>query len=335
MVRTTLLLALALLAGACGLPAPTPVFRLVPPAVAAIPSKVPAAADLAPRLSIAPSPLPSVVPSLVPSLAPVPVPITHPRFPLLRTGLGRATITVVDAVTGEPVGIGSPPPWAGPGLPHVSADGRWLVYMGYGTMDTRLILWDLDAHVALTPAGLATGDQREPDVDAKGASLIYFTGASYAPELAVCDVATGLERRLALPKDLVTGAHSPSVSSDGRRAAYAMTGRRGDTNLVVLDVATGRPITPAALNSPDDDDDPALSPDGATLLFATNRNGSRDVYACNLATGACSEPAGVNTVSDETRPRFLGADGRELAWVSTRDGSERAYARALSTGGMQ
>jgi Tol biopolymer transport system component len=246
----------------------------------------------------------------------------------LTTGLGRASITVMDADTGLPVDAGTPPAWGGPGLPHVSADGRWLVYMGL----TRLILWDLDRHQSVRPGALADGDQREPDVDATGRTLIYFTGSGLAPELAVCDVASGTERRLGLPRDLMTAARTPTVSADGRRAAYVMTGRHGDANLVVLDLDTGRPITPATLNSQDDDQDPALSPDGSELLFTTNRNGSQDIFLCDLATGGCREPAGVNTVADESRPRFLGADARALAWVSTQNRQERAFARVLDTG---
>lgn len=324
MNRIRVLFTLAIALAGCGVQAPEPVFRLAPAVAKATP-----AVDLAPRLALIPTADPTATPTPTPTATPTPVPTpaSHPRFALLRTTLGRGIVTVVDATTGELADIGSPPAWGGPGLPHVSADGRWLVYMGL----TRLILWDCDTQASIKPGALTDLDQREPDVDATGRTLIYFTGPSYAPELATCDVTTGNERRLSLPKDLLAGARSPTVSADGRRAAYVYTSKHGDANLAVLDLATGRPITPATLNSQDDDQDPALSPDGQYLLFATDRNGSQDVYACDLDTGACREPAGVNTVSDETRPRFLGADAGTLAWVSVRQGVERAFAHPLST----
>ena len=140
-------------------------------------------------------------------LAPVPAwdprlsqgPVSAGRFATLTQSRRGFSVAVVDVSTGLPLDLGSPPPWAGPAMPHISADGTLLVYDGYAELQHRLVAWDVNRKVEVRLKGLPNKDPRSPDVDAHGTTLIFIQGPPWKPQVAVFDVATGSEHAFGLP----------------------------------------------------------------------------------------------------------------------------------------
>lgn len=254
--------------------------------------------------------------------------ISGGRVALTREVNGETHVVVFEASDGTTVDAGDMPVWAGPAAPHVSADGRFVTYEAVTTgFGGRLVLWDVEKRQEVPLPGVTPGDCREPDLDATGAHLIFLTGSSLSPGLAVYDVATGTERALDVPADAFDGVRTPTLSGDARRAAYVAASKQGDDDVYVLDVASGLPVTAPTLDSVDQDTDPALSQDGRVVLFSSDRGASSDLYAYDLAQAGYLDLGSFNTLADETQPRFLGTEPDGLAYVSTRDGSPRLYIR--------
>lgn len=103
----------------------------------------------------------------------------------------------------------------------------------------------------------------------------------------------------------VLGIASPTVSPDGRWIAFralnalwlAATSGRGQPRKIVAD---------GYFNS-----DPDFSPDGKKLLYASDRDGTADLWLHDLATGADSKLSSLPGA--QTAPRFS-PDGRQIAY---------------------
>lgn len=258
--------------------------------------------------------------------------------PPSKTGIDAGRVALVKRTGPEPQVVlyeatdgtlvpGSPPiPWYGPGMPKVSADGRYVAYNGFGRVNRRIVLWDmaLGQEVAL-PAELENG--RDPDLSGDGRWLIYLKGAERAPSLALFDRLSREERLLPLREVQLEGAHSPTISADGGTAAYVASSSRGDANIYLLDLESGTPISPPTLNTVDQERDPALSADGNTLLFTSDRNGTLDLFAYDLKEGRYMDMGAYNSLGDDTLPRFLGPEDEGVAYVSDREGSPTGYMR--------
>lgn len=84
---------------------------------------------------------------------------------------------------------------------------------------------------------------------------------------------------------------------------------------------------PVNINGPGLDEDPALTPDGSVLVFASSRTGGGDLYESMLVTAPAtfSTPApltDVNTASDEAQPYLTAA---HLYFASNRSGVYEPY----------
>jgi Tol biopolymer transport system component len=238
-------------------------------------------------------------------------------------------VVIYDIRTGVALPSGPTQLWAGPGPPRVSADGNWVVYAGWGNLGKELVLWDAAHGRAVGLPPFARGERSEPDVAAGGRKLIYLEGPARDRRLALFDVALGAETFLTLDDELRRGMRSPTLSADGTTAAFVAASARGDANIHLIDLASGRPIAPPTLNTPDQEQDPALSADGRFLVFSSDRNGTFDLYAYDLDRGEYRPMSALNSLADDSEPRFLGADDRGLAYVSAREGAPTVYARPL------
>jgi TolB protein len=73
----------------------------------------------------------------------------------------------------------------------------------------------------------------------------------------------------------------PAWSPDGKTIAYqTWTGKRGDADIVLLDVVSGKFTTITHRGRPYLDETPAWLPDGR-LLFQSTRDGRYEVYLMN------------------------------------------------------
>ncbi|HUG39110.1 MAG TPA: hypothetical protein VMM12_01430 [Longimicrobiales bacterium] len=90
------------------------------------------------------------------------------------------------------------------------------------------------------------------------------------------------------------------------------------------------PVPLTTLNTPASELAPALSPDGLTIYFASDRAGNTDIYAARRACRACGWgapnplPSPINGDANEAGP-FLSDDGRLFFFNSNRDGNNDIY----------
>ena len=190
---------------------------------------------------------------------------------------------------------------------------------------------------------------RDPDVAADG-RIVFVTGTPNRSSLVVSDPDGGGHRELPLPG--VREVDGPRWSPDGRLIAVSGWRDGGERDLYVVDAAGAAPPLRATRDRALDVD-PAWTPDGRAVLFASDRGGVFDVFAYDLegrvvrrvtrlATGAFDPAPG---------PGFLlvggyGVDGfdvQRVPWAGgldgppalPDDGPERpalAFSEALSDG---
>jgi DNA-binding winged helix-turn-helix (wHTH) protein/Tol biopolymer transport system component len=100
-----------------------------------------------------------------------------------------------------------------------------------------------------------------------------------------------------------------SVSADGTLIAYTETGGATRGDLIVASIATGAVVT--TVNTPFDESNGALSPDGRVLAYQSDESGRWEVYLLNLAE---RRRMSVSTTGG-TDPLWS-RDGTSLTWRS-------------------
>ncbi|TCN42958.1 Tol biopolymer transport system component [Kribbella orskensis] len=147
---------------------------------------------------------------------------------------------------------------------------------------------------------------------ADGNVLKHHVGGAHTVVAFTAVVPVTSRRPRPKPRDLdstkrrpVYGIASPTVSPDGRWLAFralnalwlAATSGRGQPRKLVAD---------GYFNS-----DPDFSPDGKKLLYASDRDGTADLWLHDLATGADTKLSSLPGA--QTAPRFS-PDGRQVAY---------------------
>lgn len=148
------------------------------------------------------------------------------------------------------------------------------------------------------------------------------TGASFGPAENIVELNTA-----SLDRD-------PALSPDGLTMFFS-SNRAGGAGLLDIWQATrpslsepfGAPVNVATVNSSESDENPAISPDGLTLYFSSERTdglGNEDIwYAVRpTLTSPFGEPQNLveaNTASGDADPA-LSADGLTLYFASNRSG---------------
>jgi Tol biopolymer transport system component len=111
-----------------------------------------------------------------------------------------------------------------------------------------------------------------------------------------------------------------------------------DANYEVYIEDINATVSRRVTNSVAQDDHPSLSPDGATIVFVSNRSGTPRLWsvpAPALDAVAIDAPMALATGSDSAIPEGAPAwkpDGSELAFSSTRSGSSQIFTIAAAGG---
>jgi Tol biopolymer transport system component len=164
----------------------------------------------------------------------------------------------------------------------VSPDGRQIAFLSNLDGPERLLLQDLGTGQAreLVRHGARTifgNPHWSPD----GRLITYSSNWRLGHQIYVVEVASGKERRIS---GLTGGGCEPRFTRDGRQVVYVSRGHlRPASRLVAHDLTTGEEralVSWPALNY-----DPAFSPDGTEIAFASNITGEYAIYRQRLSDG--------------------------------------------------
>lgn len=247
--------------------------------------------------------------------------------------------------------------------PAISADGR---YVAYGSMATNLVTGDtnntadifLYDRVARTTTRVsigsggeqANGPSWEDSISGDGRYVAFTSSASnlvandtnLADDVFVHDRLTGVTKRVSVDganHQANHGAHSPSISADGRYVAFASYASNlvdGDTNnatdVFVRDLAQG--VTTRVNHTYDGGQDgwgagsPSISADGRYVSFLTgspnivqnDTNDQIDVFVVDrdsdITTRVNVSSSGAQANGESGAPAVLSANGRYVAFAS-------------------
>ena len=214
-------------------------------------------------------------------------------------GGGRVALTNDDALESEPA---------------VSPDGEWIAF-------TRRERADLPPEIRIIPA--LGGDVRAaipaaagPGWSPDGQQLVFLRQRDRgAPVELTVARADGSDAKTILTTD---GSYpflrQPAWSGDGRTIAV-VRGTGGVAGEIWLVPATGGPARRASKEqSPAYEDSPAFTADGRSLVFASNRGGSANVWQLPLDGG---EPVRLTTGPGPDQSPTVAADG-SVAFVNSR-----------------
>jgi len=148
---------------------------------------------------------------------------------------------------------------------------------------------------------------------------IYIQKLGEEPQKVQLKIATDASENAVETLRLSTGATESTVSTDGKEVALVI---RGEIFVTSTDYSTTKRIT----NTPEQERSVSFSPDGKMLVYASERNGSWNLYIAirananepnfSNATVINEEPLLVST--EETfQPKF-GPDGKEVAFLENR-----------------
>lgn len=168
--------------------------------------------------------------------------------------------------------------------------------------------------------------QNRPSTSASG--LIAVTAKRGGRDaLYVIDPATrDVIHRFDFPE--LVAIHNPALAPDGRSVVFAAQGYDGNQDLYRASWPAGRAVLERITRDAYDDVEPALSPDGSWLVWASDRGdlgGRYSLWRLSLAGG---QPEAVShpPAGDDRQPDFS-PDGRWIAYRSTRGGTSDLWVR--------
>jgi eukaryotic-like serine/threonine-protein kinase len=185
--------------------------------------------------------------------------------------------------------------------PSLSPDGRRLAL--HQVVRNTAALWVVDIDRGDVGVVAKDGDPHAPVWGADGQKIVFSAhrGATACNLFAQNADGTGQAEQL---------VHSPlhldpgSMSADGRWLAYAESSPETKYDLSVLDVPSGR--TTVFRRTPNNEEQPRISPDGAWLAYQSDETGTSEVYLEAFPGGGRKVKASLN---GGTQPLWCRADG--------------------------
>jgi len=138
-------------------------------------------------------------------------------------------------------------------------------------------------------------------------------------------------RRMAFPE--LVAMHDPALAPDGGSVVFAAQGYDGRQDLYRASWPGGRVVLERLTRDDYDDVEPALSPDGRWVVWASDRGdrgGRYGLWRLPLAGGA-PEAVSHPPVGDDRQPAWS-PDGRWIAYRSTRAGTSDLWVRPAEPG---
>jgi hypothetical protein len=149
----------------------------------------------------------------------------------------------------------------------------------------------------------------------------------------VVDAARGrVVRRLDFPR--LVAITDPSLVPGDTAVVFAAQDYGGRSDLYRARWGAGRVVLERLTNDDWDDAEPAVSPDGRWVAFASDRGdpaARHSLWRLALADGTL-EPLGAPVAGEDRQPRYS-PDGRSVAFRSSRGGTSDLYVRGAEPGG--
>jgi Tol biopolymer transport system component len=208
--------------------------------------------------------------------------------------------------------------------PTISPDGQLIAFdsnHGTGGGGDILFFSRSQQHLVSFPGINTTADETEPAFTGNSQSLAFTRTQGGVRRIRLYDSLGDTLRSLpGLDTTAAFNDYSPSPDQTGRRIAF-VSDRSGAPHVYVWDDSLKKVLDLPDLVSAATDVDPALTPDGHTLCFASNRAtglGLYDLYLYDLPSKTFIPlPAQINSAGNERHPS-ISRSGDYIAFQSDR-----------------
>jgi len=223
------------------------------------------------------------------------------------------------------------PDWSAGTAPQTRSSGR-IAFISDRDGQPHLYLMSADGSQQQRLTRLAT-EEYAPSWSPDGAQLAYYTHlTAQSWVIMVVNVDNAAEpRALTEAAGDTVCSFAPLWSPDGRRIAFTVepnpkpTCEMKHSEIAVMD-ADGHNVQFLTHNDANDLA-VAWSPDGAQLLFISDRDGKNEIYWMSVDGDASGTPE-PRRLTDTDSTNFmpsLSPDGQQIAFVSNRDGDDEIY----------
>jgi TolB protein len=202
-----------------------------------------------------------------------------------------------------------------------SPDGRYVAYESSGTGTTDIWIADVDTG-ELRQLTTDVNNDWLPQWSPDGSWIAFYSDRGGQDDIWIVPAAGGQPHRVT--SDLASENHLHWASD----SSLYFVSTNSDAAIGTLGTADEERVTLATWAGYSIEE-PALSPDGRTAVFTSNRSGNLDIWRITLDGGE-PEPLIAGPLDDRS-PRYS-PDGGRIAFVSDRAGSPDVWVAAADSG---